>query len=205
LIHFYKRSYKMRLTQLLTMWPKTRPKGAIWSGKQQMVRKVEPWHLNQLNKDIQREKKNAHICLNPCITPEQERVGLAAAEKTQPRKDQLLFRLRKAKIESTTMAPTFVEDNIKHLKHNISWEWNQFGNFFYMISRGFFASAGKNCYMIISTNLLIRLTWIFQLLQPWIIQYIILFVQEVVTNIILVSYYMKWATTSWTYSTLTGT
>jgi len=195
----------MRLTQLLTMWPKTRPKGAIWSGKQQMVRKVEPWHLNQLNKDIQREKKNAHICLNPCITPEQERVGLAAAEKTQPRKDQLLFRLRKAKIESTTMAPTFVEDNIKHLKHNISWEWNQFGNFFYMISRGFFASAGKNCYMIISTNLLIRLTWIFQLLQPWIIQYIILFVQEVVTNIILVSYYMKWATTSWTYSTLTGT
>jgi len=195
----------MRLTQLLTMWPKTRPKGAIWSGKQQMVRKVEPWHLNQLNKDIQREKKNAHICLNPCITPEQERVGLAAAEKTQPRKDQLLFRLRKAKIESTTMAPTFVEDNIKHLKHNISWEWNQFGNFFYMISRGFFASAGKNCYMMISANLLIILTWIFQLLPAMNYPLLYTVCPKSSAPFYIVSYFMKWVTTSWTYSTLTGT
>ena len=34
----------------------------------------------------------------------------------------LIFRMRKAKIEATVMAPTYVEDNIKHLAHNVSWE-----------------------------------------------------------------------------------
>ena len=28
--------------------------GNIWIGKQQMVRKVEPWHLKALNKDLER-------------------------------------------------------------------------------------------------------------------------------------------------------
>lgn len=29
--------------------------------------------------------------------------------------------MRKKKIESTVMAPTFAVDNIKHLAHNVSW------------------------------------------------------------------------------------
>ena len=32
-----------------------------------------------------------------------------------------IFRMRKKKIESTVMAPTFAVDNIKHLAHNVSW------------------------------------------------------------------------------------
>ena len=34
-------------------------------------------------------------------------------------------RLRKKRAEVTTMAPTFAEDNLRHLAHNVSWEkWN---------------------------------------------------------------------------------
>jgi len=68
------------------------------------------------------EKNNAYACLNPFISPEEERVAMEAREKTGLRADQLLFKMRKAKLEATVMAPTFVEDNIKHLAHNVSWE-----------------------------------------------------------------------------------
>ena len=34
-------------------------------------------------------------------------------------------RLRKKRAEVTSMAPTFAEDNLRHLAHNVSWEkWN---------------------------------------------------------------------------------
>ena len=64
-------SISMRLTQLLMIWPKKRPNGNIWkgmkilgrqllnnyvflSGKNSMVRTVQPWNLNALDKDIAR-------------------------------------------------------------------------------------------------------------------------------------------------------
>eukprot|EP00088_Acartia_fossae_P014782 TRINITY_DN17977_c0_g1_i1.p1 TRINITY_DN17977_c0_g1~~TRINITY_DN17977_c0_g1_i1.p1 ORF type:complete len:113 (-),score=6.28 TRINITY_DN17977_c0_g1_i1:193-531(-) len=112
----------MRLSQILLVWPKTRPNGYIWNGKHQMVRKVQPWHVNAINKDLAREKRNAHLCLNPYITPEQERVGVEADKLTQPRRDQHTFRLRKEKLERTVMAPTYVEDGFAHMKQNVSWE-----------------------------------------------------------------------------------
>ena len=38
------------------------------------------------------EKKNAYVCLNPFISPEEERVAMEVREKTGVRADQLLFR-----------------------------------------------------------------------------------------------------------------
>ena len=105
-----------------------------------MVRTIQPWHMNALEKNIEREKKNIHICLNPILSPEEERQSVAARQGAL-RVDQVLFRcrnfcdfcnkipfnvfllrMRKARIEQTAMAPTFAEDNIKHLMHNVKWE-----------------------------------------------------------------------------------
>merc|ERR1719402_982005 len=49
------------------------------------------------------------ICLNPYVKPEL-------------REDQILFRMRKARIEATYMAPTEVEDSMSHMLHNVPWE-----------------------------------------------------------------------------------
>lgn len=87
-----------------------------------MVRVVKPHHLNKMNKQIEMEKKNSYACLNPYISPEEEKIAMASRENTGPRPDQLLFRLRKKRAEVTTMAPTFAEDNLRHLAHNVSWE-----------------------------------------------------------------------------------
>lgn len=107
---------------MLAMWPRKRPNGHIWSGKHKMVLLVKDKDVARMDKEIKREKANMHICLNPYITPEQERVAMKTREGVGLRPDQLLYKMRKAKIESTVMAPTFVEDNVKHLAHNVSWE-----------------------------------------------------------------------------------
>jgi len=112
----------MRLSQILMMWPKKRPNGHIWSGKHQMVRMVRQKDVDNMDKQIKMEKANTYICLNPYFTPEQERIAMKAREKQGLRGDQLLFKLRKAKAEATVMAPTFAEDNVKHMAHNVSWE-----------------------------------------------------------------------------------
>jgi hypothetical protein len=103
------------------IWPKKRPNGNIWKGKNSMVRTVKPWNLNALDNDIAREKKYIHICLNPALSPEEERRSIAARAGAL-RVDQVLFRMRKARLEQTAMAPTHAEDNLKHLTHNVRWE-----------------------------------------------------------------------------------
>jgi hypothetical protein len=50
----------MRLTQLLLMWPKKRPGGNIWTGKNRMVLTVQPWHLTGLEKNIARSAAGPH-------------------------------------------------------------------------------------------------------------------------------------------------
>jgi len=112
----------MRLSQILAVWPRNRPNGHIWSGKHRMVEKVKHNHMVKMEKSIQMEKNNMHICLNPYLTPDQERIAMKTREGVGLRPDQILFKMRKAKAEATVMAPTFAEDNIKHLAHNVSWE-----------------------------------------------------------------------------------
>jgi len=110
----------MRLTPILLRWPKKRPNGYIWNGKHQMVRKVEPWHLKSMDKDIQREKRNVHLCLNPYLTPEEERVGTANREVL--RADTYQFKLRKSFIESTSWKPRYVEEGFESLQKSTKWE-----------------------------------------------------------------------------------
>ena len=43
----------MRLTQILMKWPRRRPNGNIWIGKDQMVRLVREKDLKKLNKQIE--------------------------------------------------------------------------------------------------------------------------------------------------------
>merc|ERR1719295_1944104 len=90
--------------------------------KHQMVKLVKEKDLRPMRKQLEMEKKNAYACLNPFITPEEERIAFNARAKTELRPDQLLWRLRKQKIEATQMAPTYAEDNIKHMVHSVSWE-----------------------------------------------------------------------------------
>ena len=76
--------------------------------------------------------------MKPYISPEEERIAMAARDTNEQKPEHLLFmcvhfkilvqqiksdtfRMRKKKIESTVMAPTFAVDNIKHLAHNVSW------------------------------------------------------------------------------------
>jgi len=78
--------------------------------------------MKSMDKDMKIEKANMHFCLNPYITPEQERIAMKSREGDGLRADQILFKMRKAKIEATNMAPTFAEDNVKFLAHNVTWE-----------------------------------------------------------------------------------
>lgn len=87
-----------------------------------MVLKVKDCHMKSMDKDMKIEKANMHFCLNPYITPEQERIAMKSREGDGLRADQILFKMRKAKIEATNMAPTFAEDNVKFLAHNVTWE-----------------------------------------------------------------------------------
>jgi len=112
----------MRLSQILATWPRKRPNGHIWTGKHRMVLKVREQDIKTMDRQIKMEVANTHLCLNPFITPEQENIAMKAREQNSPRPDQVLFRLRKKKIESTVMAPTYAEDNFKQLVRNVSWE-----------------------------------------------------------------------------------
>ena len=48
----------MRLTNILLKWPKVRPNGNIWIGKDRMVGKVHPVTKSHMKRDIEREKNN---------------------------------------------------------------------------------------------------------------------------------------------------
>jgi hypothetical protein len=112
----------MRLSLALFTWPKKRPNGNIWIGKNRMVLKVYDRNLKKLQESLDLEKRNIQICMNPYFTPEQERLVTEQRKKEGDQPEQLLFKLRKAKAEASCMAPTFAEDNIRHMQHNVPWD-----------------------------------------------------------------------------------
>jgi len=94
----------MRLTFALLKWPKSRPAGNIWIGKNQMVRKVTPKHLRQIEEDVQREKNNIFYCMHPAASVEQERALFELMDKEENDQD-LKFKMHKALQEATFKAP----------------------------------------------------------------------------------------------------
>jgi len=111
----------MRLGTVLFRWPKVRPPGNIWSGKNQMVRKVEPHHKRQLQEDIDREKKNIFLCMHPAATVEQERALYEQLDQEEDPKTTFL-KLRKAGEEATYFAPIELRDHYNSLNRTGTWQ-----------------------------------------------------------------------------------
>lgn len=110
----------MRLSLVLSKWPKVRPTGHIWTGKHRMERKVEFWHKKNLVKDIEREKQNTFYCMNPAVTVDQERKLYETSE--EPRGDQLWFQMRKARLENSAYAPRPISTHYDTLKTTGTWQ-----------------------------------------------------------------------------------
>ena len=51
----------MRLSQILLKWPRQRPNGQIWIGKDKMVRLVKENDMNKMNRRINQ------VCQTLCI------------------------------------------------------------------------------------------------------------------------------------------
>jgi len=111
----------MRLGIVLCRWPKFRPAGNIWAGKNQMVRKVWPHHKRQIQEDIDREKKNIFLCMNPAASVEQERILYEELEKEEDSKS-LLSKLNKAGAENTTFAPIPLNNHYETLNRTGTWQ-----------------------------------------------------------------------------------
>ena len=109
----------MRLTSILLKWPKVRPNGHIWIGKDRMVGKVHPITKSYIERDVEREKNNLFYLVNPAVTTEAESAYFQHINETGPRPDEVWWKLRKEKVESTSMAPVPLSDHYQPLNvHN---------------------------------------------------------------------------------------
>jgi len=109
----------MRLTNILFKWPKTRPNGSIWIGKDRMVGKVQPWMKTKMEREVEREKNNLFYCVNPAVSIEAEDAYFNHMNETGPRPNEVWWKLRKEKIENTYMAPIPLSDHYEPLnRHN---------------------------------------------------------------------------------------
>jgi len=111
----------MRLGLVLFKWPKIRPPGNIWSGKNQMVRKVQPHHKRQIQEDIDREKKNIFLCMHPAATVEQERLLYEQLDKEEDPKTTLL-KIHKAGEEAKKFAPLPLNGHYNSLNRSGTWQ-----------------------------------------------------------------------------------
>ena len=108
---------------MLLKWPRRRPNGSIWIGKDQMVRLVREKNQKKLNKQIEmamaardtNEQKPEHLLFMCVLYSVHFQIYVNYIVRVFDN-----FRMRKKKIESTVMAPTFAVDNIKHLAHNVT-------------------------------------------------------------------------------------
>ena len=109
----------MKLTSILLKWPKQRPPGNIWTGKNRMVDKVHPVMKSHMQRDVEREKNNLFYCVNPAVSIEAEDAYFKEKIKTGPRPNQEWWKLRKQLVESTKMAPIPLSDHYEPLnRHN---------------------------------------------------------------------------------------
>lgn len=109
----------MRLTSILLKWPKIRPHGNIWIGKDRMVHKVLPNEKGKMQRDVEIEKNNLFYCLNPAVSIEAEDAYFNWRDETGPRPNQIWWKMRQAKVERTSMAPVPLSDHYEPLnRHN---------------------------------------------------------------------------------------
>lgn len=111
----------MRLTLVLSRYPKCPPNGNIWIGKNKMVRKVLPKHMDEMHKNVEREKRNMAILLQPFLTKEQEAKCNEALVEEMGDAKKLWFKMRKEQIESMHMAPVPLSEHFKSLNKEYKW------------------------------------------------------------------------------------
>ncbi len=112
----------MRLTSVLSKWPKNPPNGNIWIGRHRMTRKVEAKHHEQMRLDVEREKRNALICLKPFVSREREgEIQRELMEGSQGGRS-LWWRMRRTLVEGTTLAPVPLQEHFKCLRKEERWE-----------------------------------------------------------------------------------
>jgi len=114
----------MRLSMILAKWPKKLPNGNIWIGKYRMVHKPNKRSCAILNQDIQREKWNLKMVLNPAISREEEDKLFKELEEKSVDYPRLTFQMRKYKNECIRDAPMPLSQHYNNLRSNEGWEGN---------------------------------------------------------------------------------
>ena len=109
----------MRLTNILFKWPKKRPHGNIWIGKDRMVAQVQPWMKSRIHKNVENEKKNMFYCVNPAVSIQAEDAYFKYMNENGERPNEAWWKLRKNQVEKTYMAPIPLSDHYEPLnRHN---------------------------------------------------------------------------------------
>ena len=89
----------MRLTNILFKWPKKRPHGNIWIGKDRMVAQVQPWMKSRIQKNVENEKKNMFYCVNPAVSIQAEDAYFKYMNENGERPNEAWWKLRKNQVE----------------------------------------------------------------------------------------------------------
>ena len=108
----------MKLTAILCRWPKKRPHGQIWIGKDRMVGKFLPHMKTKMEREVELEKNNIFYCLHPAVSLEAEDAFFKHRNETEPTNSQAWWKLKQAKIESTVMAPLPLSNHFDALNHH---------------------------------------------------------------------------------------
>lgn len=94
----------------------------FWSRKYKMVRKVKDQDMAQMERDIEREKANAFLCLHPAISRERENQIMAKIEAEGPTADRVWFQMRKARAEQGRyMVPVPLSEHYNSLRREEKW------------------------------------------------------------------------------------
>jgi len=101
----------MRLTLVLSKWPKSRPKGHIWSGKDRMIpRMLEP-NRQRLMKQVEMEKSNMFYIIHPAVSFEAEDAFHRYMTSIQPSETDIKDMLERAELEATSLGPIPISDH----------------------------------------------------------------------------------------------
>ena len=100
-----------------------RPNYYFFCRKNQIVRKVNAVHIKQMEKDIEREKKNIFYCMHPAVDTQKERKLYEQLDKEE-NLDDLQFKMHKTFKEATKKAPIRLNNHYDGL--NMTGTWQKF-------------------------------------------------------------------------------
>ncbi|XP_077296451.1 large ribosomal subunit protein mL63 [Arctopsyche grandis] len=93
------------------------PNGNIWRGRNRLVRRVLPEHLNRLKARFETEERNMLFLRHPYLTVEEE-IGHVQACGEKVNMLQLIINNRRAKFKKSTLT----EDILGSLNSSKAWD-----------------------------------------------------------------------------------